>query len=157
MNIQNITDDLQYNITTYLNIVDSITLYESLYFHSFLTRYHSSAIMIQQWYKKYKKARDTRYETLKAEYQKRNEKMYTTKYLEVFFVSYNIKQLIQRLNEYHFYARMDYFYSCDESDRERYIERTNIFKLYRYTIDHPSYYNLKIFLKEITIPLLHLL
>ena len=155
MNIQNITEDLQYNITTFLNIVDTITLYDSLDFHYVLNHYHSSAIMIQQWYKKYKNARDIRYETLKAEYQKRNEKMYTTKYLEVFFVSYNVKQLIQRLNEYHFYARMDYFYRCDDSEGERYIERTNIFKLYRYTIERPSYSNLKIFLKQITIPLLH--
>ena len=81
--------------------------------------------------------------------------MYTTRYLEIFFVSYKIKQLIKRLKEYHFYARMDYYYRCDETEKERYEERTNIFKLYRYTVENLSYSNLKIFLKRITIPLLH--
>jgi len=155
MNISNLPEDLQYNITTFLNIVDTITLYDSLDFHYVLNHYHSSAIMIQQWYKKYKNARYIRYETLKAEYQKRNEKMYTTRYLEIFFVSYKIKQLIKRLKEYHFYARMDYYYRCDETEKERYEERTNIFKLYRYTLENLSYSNLKIFLKRITISLLH--
>ena len=155
MNISNLPEDLQYNIITFLNIVDTITLYDSLDFHYLLNHYHSSAIKIKQWYKKYKNARYIRYETLKAEYQKRNEKMYTTRYLEIFFVSYKIKQLIKRLKEYHFYARMDYYYRCDETDKERYEERTNIFKLYRYTVENLSYSNLKIFLKRITIPLLH--
>jgi len=155
MNISNLPEDLQYNITTFLSIVDTIILYDALGFHYLLNHYHSSAIMIQQWYKKYKNARYIRYETLKAEYQKSNEKMYTTRYLEIFFVSYKIKQLIKRLKEYHFYARMDYYYRCDETEKERYEERTNIFKLYRYTVKNLSYSNLKIFLKRITIPLLH--
>lgn len=155
MNIYNLPEDLQYNVTTFLNIVDTITLYESLNFHDLLNYYYSSAIKIQQWYKKYKTQRYIRYETLKAEYQKCNKKMYTTKYLEVFFVSYNIKQLIKQLREYHFYARMDYYYRCDETEKERYEERINIFKLYRNTLDNLSYSNLKIFLKQITIPLLH--
>jgi len=148
MNISNLPEDLQYNIITFLNIVDTITLYDALGFHYLLNHYHSSAIKIQQWYKKYKNARYIRYETLKAEYQKRND-------LEIFFVSYKIKQLIKRLKEYHFYARMDYYYRCDETEKERYEERTNIFKLYRYTVKNLSYSNLKIFLKRITIPLLH--
>lgn len=155
MNIYNLPEDLQYNVTTFLNIVDTITLYESLNFHDLLNHYYSSAIKIQQWYKKYKILRYVRYGTLKAEYQKSNEKMYTTRYLEIFFVSYDIEQLIKRLREYHFYARMDYYYRCDEIEKERYKERTNIFKLYRYTLDNLSYSNLKIFLKQITIPLLH--
>jgi hypothetical protein len=157
MNLQNISDDLQYNITIYLNIVDTITLYESLDFYSLLNYYHSFAKRIQQWYRKYKKSRDIRYQILLAEYQKRNNKMCSTKYLEIFFVSYNVKRLIKRLREYHFYARMDYFYRCDESEKEGYIQRNNILKLYRYTLENHSYSNLKIFLKEIIIPLLHLL
>lgn len=155
MNISNLPEDLQYNITTFLSIVDTITLYDTLGFHYILNHYHSSARKIQQWYKKYKNLRFIRYETLKAEYQKRNEKMYTTRYIEIFFVSYKIKQLVKRLKEYHFYARMDYYYRCDEYEQERYIERTNIFKLYRYTLENLSYSNLKIFLKRITISLLH--
>jgi hypothetical protein len=155
MVITNLPEDLQYNITTFLNIIDTITFYKSLNCKFLLDVYYISAIKIQQWYKKYKSTRYIRYETLKAEYQKSNEKMYTTRYLEIFFVSYNVKQLIKRLREYHFYARMDYYYRCDETEKERYEEKSNIFKLYKYTLDNLSYSNLKIFLKQITIPLLH--
>jgi len=138
MNLINLPDDLHYNITTYFNIVDTITLYESLNLQILINHYHSFAKRIQKWYKKYKKTRDIRYQILLAEYQKRNNKMYSTKYLEVFFVSYDVKRLKKRLNEYHFYARMDYFYRCDESEKERYLQRTNIFKLYRYTLEHTT-------------------
>jgi hypothetical protein len=146
MNIQNLYDDLQYNITTFLNIVDTINLYNALDFQYLLNKYHSFAKRIQQWYKKYKKIRYTRYMIYYNEYQARNEHIYKTRYAQMFFSLYNIPKLMKKMKEYHFYCILDYFYRDEHN--------SDIFDLYEHTVTHPTYYNLKKFLRIIKVEVL---
>lgn len=137
--IDRLPDDILWEITRFLSIQDYLDVG---FFSDFRVYYTPSVITIQKWYRRYKKRRDNRYEVLFNEFQKRNEKMYDTFYANIFFSLYNLRKLRKRLNEYHFYSIMEYYLR----------ESPNLIDLnfkYKYTLENPTYTNLKKFLKEL--------
>lgn len=65
-------------------------------------------------------------------------------YGNVFFSLYNIKKLRKRLNEYHFYCILDYYFRDTQ-------EQESIVCLYHKTLVNPTYTILKFFLKKLPI------
>jgi DNA polymerase III delta prime subunit len=144
--ISNLPEDLVIEITKYLNIIDIIHLNNSLKLKYFYNLYTPKANIIQKWYRKYKKIRYTRYMIYYKEYQSRNDYIHTTRYAQMFFSLYDIPKLKKRMKEYHFYSLFDYYYRNEDNN--------DIFNLYEHTITHPTYYNLKKFLRIIKIEIL---
>lgn len=137
--INKLPEDILWEITKFLRVQDYLNAEWFLYIRVYYT---PSAITIQRWYRKYKKSRDNRYRILYNEFQKRNEKMYDTFYANIFFSLYDLRKLRKRLNEYHFYSIMEYYLR----------ESPNFIDLnlkYKYTLEKPTYTNLKKFLKEL--------
>lgn len=144
--IYNLPEDLLIEITKYLNIIDILHLDNSLKLNYFYNLYTHNTKIIQTWYRKYKKIRYTRYMIYYNEYQARNKYMYTTRYAQMFFSLYDIRKLTRRIKEYHFLCILEYFYR-NETNKD-------IYDLYELVITHPTYYNLKIFLREVKIEIL---
>jgi len=149
--LSNLPDDILFEISSYLNIIDTLKVMTFLKMDNCFNLYYTPYIIkIQKWYFKYKKRRDIRYLTLKQEFQIRNEKMYTSFYANIFFSLYNLNKLKKRLKEYHFYCLLEYYLRDIEKSEEKLI----IFNLYEYTIKNMSYSNLKKFLKKLPMKLL---
>lgn len=133
------TEDIFYEICSYLSLEDQLKINNKL-----RQSLEPHAMKIQLWYHKYKGKRDIRYLTLFNEFQKRNEKMLDCYYGNVFFSLYNIKKLRERLNEYHFYCILDYYYRDSQ-------ELESIVCLYHKTLVNLTYTILKFFLKKLPI------
>lgn len=144
--ISNLPEDLVIEITKYLNIIDILHFDNSLKLNYFCNLYTPNTNIIQKWYRKYKKIRNTRYMIYYNEYQARNEYIYKTRYAQMFFSLYDISKLKKKMNEYHFYSILDYYYRNENN--------SDIFDLYEHTITHPTYYNLKKFLRIIKVEVL---
>lgn len=139
-------EDLLFEISNYLDIIDTITFEKSLRIQpSFFLPYVEK---IQKWYKKYKKARDIRYKVIYDEYQLRNKLLYDAYYAQIFFGLYNIRKVRERIKEYHFYLLIDYYYRTDPDEKDRIISLLSI------TLENPSYSNLKQFARELKIELI---
>ena len=144
--LSQLPEDLLFEISNYLDIIDTITFEKSLRIQpSFFLPY---ALKIQSWYKKYKEARDVRYKVIYDEYQLRNKLLYDAYYAQIFFGLYNIRKLRKRIKEYHFYLLIDYYYRSDPDEMDRIISLLSI------TLENPSYSNLKQFARELKIELI---
>jgi len=133
--------DILFEISSYLNIIDTFKINIDNYFTLYYTPY---IIKIQKWYFKYKKKRDIRYLILKEQFQIRNEKMYNAFYANIFFNLYNMKKLKKTLKGYHFYSNLDYYCSDDE----------DILHMHENIIENMNYSNCKKFLKKLPMKLL---
>ena len=139
--LNNLPDDLLWYLASFLNVSDTLKID-----HSFTIYYTSYAIKIQNWFRKYKESRDLRYLILRNEFQIRNEKMYTAYYANIFFNLYNMIKLKKTLKQYHFFARLKYFYRDTQNE--------DIFNNYDYILQNMTYSNCKIFLKKLPMELL---
>jgi hypothetical protein len=74
--------------------------------------------------------------------------MLTTRYAEINFLLYDIRKLRVKISKYHFYAIIKYYYRY-EPDKEEVIIN------YYYTINRPTYSNLKKFLRDVKLIVLH--
>ena len=137
--IDKLSEDILWEITKFLNIQDYLNIECFSYFRVYYT---PSMIIIQRWYRKYKKRRNSRYEVLFNEFQKRNEKMYDSFYANIFFSLYNLRKLRKTLNEYHFYSIMQYYLKGSPKLNDLNLK-------YKYTLENPTYTNLKKFLSEL--------
>lgn len=144
--LSNLPEELLFEISKYLDIIDTITLEDSLKIEPSL--FLPYAFNIQRWYRKYKKARDVRYKVIYDEYQFRNKLLYRAYYAQIFFGLYNIRKLRKRIKEYHFYLLIDYYYRSDPDEMDR------IITLHSITLENPSYSNLKKFVRELKIELI---
>lgn len=143
--LSNLPDDILFEISSYLNIIDTLKVMTFLKMDNcFILYYTPYIIKIQKWYFKYKKRRDIRYLTLKQEFQIRNEKMYTSFYANIFFSLYNLNKLKKRLKEYHFYCLLEYYCSDDK----------DILHMHENIIENMTYSNCKKFLKKLPMKLL---
>jgi len=153
--LDHLHDDILFEISSYLNIIDTLKFIRSLKIDNYFILYYTQYIIkIQKWYFKYKKRRNIRYVTLKEQFQIRNEKIYSAYYLNIFFSLYYLNKLKKNLKEYYFYSLLKYHYNdIEKVDRDG-DEKKYIFELYEYTIENMSYSNCKKFLKKLPMKLL---
>ena len=144
--LSQLPEDLLFEISNYLDIIDTITFEKTLQIQPSFFLPHVEKI--QKWYKKYKKARDVRYKVIYDEYQLRNKLLYRAYYAQIFFGLYNIRKVRKRINEYHFYLLIDYYCRSDPDEKDRIISLLSI------TLENPSYSNLKQFTRELKIELI---
>jgi len=73
---------------------------------SFNLLYENHAKKIQTWYKKYKKIRDIRFNTLYTEYEKDTRIFKGMSYINIYLYTYNLKNLKDIVHEdYGFYKK----------------------------------------------------
>lgn len=140
--LEKLPDDILFHVSTFLDVIDTL----NMEINSFVVEYSQSTKIIQKWYRKHKKLRDTRYTVLLNEFSKRNERLYKAYYANIFFTLYNQRRVRKLLKEYHFYAVLKYYFQNDID--------TKIFEDYDYTLKNLTYTTIKSFLKKLPVRLI---
>jgi hypothetical protein len=140
--IDKLSDDLVWYLSHFLPVSDSLKLGKPI-----TDYYNPKALIIQRWYRKYKKIRELRYKILKNEFQL-NKKIYNCFYLNIRFILYDLSKLKIKMNEYLSESYLN-FYLKNNTNKD---EIKNIFFKTR---EEFTYNNIKYYLKMLPVKMLN--